>query len=491
LAAAVLLAVGVAAFGYGLRGRSSPPPATGVRRSVAVLPFIPLGRETQDDDYIALGIAEALISELSAFPTIAVPPLSATSRYGGERDPIVAGRDLGTELVLDGAIQRSADRLRINVSLVRVADGVLVWTDRFDTPWTDVFRVEDSIAEQVGRALAAVLSGEGRARVLRRRTENVAAYEAYLKGRYFWNMRTIDALQRALVYFQQAIDQDRQYAPAYAGLSDTYQMLGSMPYAVMPAAEAAEKAKAAAHKALAIDETLAEAHVSLAFVTYAFDWQWADGEREFQRAIELDPTYVTAHIWYALYLGSVGRVNEAIVEAERARALDPLSLIGTYSVGLAHYFGRRYDTAEEFARKALEIDSNFPSARRLLGEVYAAEGRHAEALTEFKRLNDTSRGNWLHMALLAQAYGRTNDRAKAREILAGMIETSKTRFVPPAQIAIGFVGLDDRDAAFAWLERARAEHSQVLTFVKMDPMFDPLRSDPRYTELIRNIGLTP
>ncbi len=491
-AAAALLAAGVAASAYFLADRrNSTPPGTVAARSVAILPFKPLVPEAQDDDYIGLGLAEALITELSAFRSIAVPPLSATSRYGPGRDPIAAGRDLGTELVLDGAIQRSADRLRINVSLIRVADGLTVWADRFDAPWTDVFRVEDSIAEQVGRALAVVLSGEARARVLRRRTENVAAYEAYLKGRHFWNMRTIDALQRALVYFQQAIDLDREYAPAYAGLSDTYQMLGSMPYAVMPAAEAASKAKAAAHKALEIDDTLAEAHASLAFVTYAFDWQWADGEREFRRAIELDPAYATARLWYAGYLGLVGRVNEGIVEAERARALDPLSLIGTYQVGLAHYFARRYDVAEQFARKSLEIDANFPSGRRLLAQVFAATGRHAEALVEFKQLNDTSRGNWLHMALLAQAYGRTNDHANAREILGGMIEASKTRFVPPAQIAIGYIGLDDRDAAFAWLERARAEHSQVLTFVKMDPMFDSLRADPRYAELIRRIGLTP
>jgi tetratricopeptide (TPR) repeat protein len=182
-------------------------------------------------------------------------------------------------------------------------------------------------------------------------------------------------------------------------------------------------------------------------------------------------------------------VNEAVAEAERSRDLDPLSLIGTYSVGLAHYFARRYDAAEQYARKTLEIDSNFPSARRLLGQVYAAQGRHADALVEFQRLNETARGNWLHMALLAQAYGRANERTKARKILAGMIEASKTSFVPPAQIAIGYVGLGDRDATFAWFERAQAEHSQVLNFLKMDPMFDALRPDARYAELLRRVGL--
>ena len=491
-AAAGLLVAALGLSGFlPARSRTASPPATGTRRSVAVLPFTPVATGGQDDNYVGLGLAEALISELAAFSTIAVRPLSATSRYGPNRDAIAAGRDLGTELVLDGTIQRSADRLRINVSLIRVADGVIVWTDRFDAAWTDIFRVQDAIAEQVGGALAAALSSEGRARLARRRTENLAAYEAYLKGRYFWNMRTIDALQRAQGYFQQAIADDPGYASAYAGLSDTYQMLGSMPYAVLPAAEAATHAKAAANKALEIDDTLAEAHTSLAFVTYAFDWDWAAGEREFLRAIELDPSYVTARSWYSGYLGLIGRTNEGIVEAERARALDPLSLIGTYQVGLLHYLARHYDEAEEFALKTLEIDANFPSGRRLLGQVFAARGRHAEALVEFQRLNDRSRGNWLHMALLAQGHGRTGDRVRARAIIDGMIEASTTRFVPPAQIAMAYVGLDDRDAAFAWLERAREEHSQVLTFLKMDPMFDILRGDARYPELIRRIGLSP
>jgi len=491
-AAAVLLAALVLVVSLWLAiDRRSPVATVTAPPSVAVLPFKPLVPGAPDDAYLGLGLAEALITELGTFRTIAVRPVTATSHYGPNRNPVAAGRELGTDLVLDGALQRSADRLRINVSLVRVADGLTVWADRFDVQWTDVFRVQDAIAEQVGRALPAALSGEDRERMVRRRTDNAAAYEAYLKGRYFWSMRTVDALQRAQSYFQQAIAQDRAYAPAYAGLADTFQLLGSMPYAVMPASEAADKARDAAHTALEIDDTLAEAHTSLAFVTYAFDWQWAAGEREFQRAIALDPTYLTARLWYGGYLALVGRVDEGIAEAERGRALDPLSLIGTYQVGLVNYLGRRYDVAAEFARKSLEIDPRFPSGRRLLGQVYAAQGRHSDALVEFQRLNETSRGNWLHLALLAQAYGRTNDSRKAREMLDGMITASKMRFVPPAQIAIGYLGLDDRDAAFAWLERAYAEHSQVLTFLKMDPMFDPLRSDPRYADLIRRIGLTP
>ncbi len=492
LAAALFVAVAVTAFGYFVtHARSSPGAAAPARRSVAVLPFKPLAGGTSEDDYLGLGLSEALITELGAFRTIAVRPLSASRRYGADRDAVSAGRELGAELVVDGAIQRSADRLRVNVALVRVADGLTVWTDRFDVAWTDVFRVQDAIAEQVGRALAAALPGEGRERIIRRRTGDAAAYEAYLKGRYFWNTRTTDGLQKALGYFQQAIDRDAEYAPAYAGLADTYAMLGSMPYALMRPSDASAKAKAAATHALALDESLAEAHVSLAFVTYAFDWDWGAGERHFKRAIELDPNYATAHMWYALYLGQLGRIDQAVSEAQRARELEPLSLIGTYSVGLAHYFGRRYDTAAEYARKALEIDPNFPSGRRLLAQVYAAERRHTDALREFQRLNESTATNWLHLGLLAYAYGRAGDHAKAHEILDRMELASRTRFVPAAQIAIGYVGLDDRDAAFQWLDRAYAERSQALNFLKMDPIFDSLRSDARYRDLVVRIGLTP
>jgi tetratricopeptide (TPR) repeat protein len=266
-------------------------------------------------------------------------------------------------------------------------------------------------------------------------------------------------------------------------------MLGSMPYAVMPASEASAKAKTAAERALALDDSLAEAHVSLGFVTYAFNRDWAEGERHFRRAIELDPEYPTAHLWYALHLGQRGRIAEALVEAERCRSLDPLSLIGTYSVGLAHYFGRQFGAAEEYARKALEIDANFPAARRLLGQTYSAEGRHTEALIEIQRLNATASQNWLHQGLLAQAYGRAGNTRQARQILDRMIDASKTQFVPAAQIAIGFVGLGDRDAAFTWLQRADAERSEALNSLKMDPMFDSLRSDARYADLVRRIGL--
>jgi TolB-like protein/Tfp pilus assembly protein PilF/predicted Ser/Thr protein kinase len=489
-AAIVTAALAVAAV-LMVWARPGAPPVAKTTQSVAVLPFKPLVAGDTDDTYLGLGIADALITQLGAFKTVTVRPLSATSRFTADRDPMTAGRELRADLVLDGAIQRAGDRLRVTVSLVRVADNVTVWSNRFDSPWTDVFQVQDAIAEQVGRALAIALPGEGRSRIARRRTSSIEAYEAYLKGRYFWNMRTAEGFHKALDYFQQAIDRDRNYAPAYAGLADTYALLGSMPYAVMPPSEAGTKAKTAATRALQIDPTLAEAHVSLAFVTYSFDWDWRGGEQEFKRAIELDPDYATAHYWYALYLGQLGRVDEQLVEAQRALDVEPLSLIGTYSLGLGYYFGRHFDLAREFARKTLEITPTFPPALRLLGSVNLADNRDQEGIAEMRQLHDLAPANSLHTALFAYAEARAGRRHEAEEVLAALIRRSKTEYVPAANIAFGYVGLGDRDSAFQWFEKGYAERSQVMMFLKIEPLFDPIRSDPRYRDLVRRVGLTP
>jgi serine/threonine-protein kinase len=490
-AAAIVAAALIASAIVFVSGRRGVPAMVNGTRAVAVLPLKPLVAGGADDEYLGLALADALITQLGAFKTVAVRPLSATSRYGGNRDPIAVGRDLHADLVLDGAIQRVRDRLRVSVSLVRVADNATVWSDRFDSPWTDVFQVQDAIAEQVGRALAVALSGEGRERIARRRTGSVEAYEAYLKGRYFWNMRSADGLQKALDYFQQAIAGDRDYAQAYAGLADTYALLGSMPYAVLPPTEASRKAKAAATSALQIAPTLPEAHVSLAFVTYGFDWDWRSGEAEFRRAIELDPDYATAHYWYSLYLGQLGRLDEALREAQRALELEPLSLVGTYAVGLVHYFARRYDQAREFAQKTLEIAPTFPPGLRLLGSVDLAVNHAQDGAAHMQRLVELGPNNSLHAALLAYAYGRAGRRNDAREILEALEKTAKLRYLPAAHIAMGYVGLDDHEAAFRWFNKSFEERSQAMTFLKIEPLFDSLRPDPRFDDLTRRVGFVP
>ena len=269
-------------------------------------------------------------------------------------------------------------------------------------------------------------------------------------------------------------------------MADTYALLGSMPYAVMPAAEAGAKARAAALDALARDPALVDAHVSLAFVTYSFDWDWARGEEEFKKAIELDPNYATAHYWYSLFLNQIGRADAGLREAERARELEPLSLVGTYSVGLSHYYLREYPTAREYIAKTLEIAPSFPPALRLLGSVQLAEGQTSEAVATFTQLNAVAPDNSLHEALLAYAHGRAGHRARAETILRAL-ETPGTRFVPAAHVAMGYVGVGSFERSFTWFEKAIGERSQALTFLKSEPLFDSIRADVRFQTLMREV----
>jgi serine/threonine protein kinase/tetratricopeptide (TPR) repeat protein len=468
--------------------RTDRPAAQGRIPSVAVLPFKPLVPGQGDDSDLGVALAGAMINELGAMRSDLRPVNAAHYRND---DPLVVGRKLGADLVLDGAIRKTGERLVVTASLVRAADGITVWTDRFDTAWTDVFTVQDAIAEHITRSLAITQSREDRRRVARRRTADFAAYEAYLRGRYFWNLRTTEGLRKALGYFQQAIERDVRYAPAFAGLADTYALLGSVPSAVLPPREAGERAKQAALKAVELDDSLAEAQASLAFAIYSFDWDWVAGEEHFQRAIDLDPDYVTAHYWYSLYLGQVGRTDEALLEAQRALDLEPLSLVGTYEVGMTHYSARRFDLARQYSEKALEISPNFPLAARLLGKVDIAEGRYEEAVAQCRRQYDSAPDNSISTALLAHAYARAGETAKARELLDALVAEAAGGYVSPVNIAIGYVGLGDKDAAFEWLERGYAERSQGLTFLKNDVIFDPLRSDPRFTSLLRRVGLSP
>lgn len=349
--AATVIAI-AAAGGIFLRSdRATPAAVTADVRSVAVLPFKPLVPGGGEPDYIGVALADALITELSAVRSVAVRPLSESTRYGWpDDDPIAAGRALNADIVVDGAMHRSGDRLRVLVQLVRVADGHTLWSDRFDSPWHDVFRVQDAIADQVARALAVTLTGEDRARVLRRRTGNFEAYDAYLKGRYFWQMRTAAAHQKALAYFEQAIQLDPTFAPAHAGLADTFALLGSLAVATLPPAEAGQKAVAAAARALEIDETLAEAHVSFAFATYSVEWNWAEGERHFKRAIELDPNYATARHWYALCLGQRGRLDEALVTEPMPRIVHE-------------------DASHQLRRDGKEVGAVLPLCRSLIDQL--------------------------------------------------------------------------------------------------------------------------
>lgn len=457
-------------------------------RSIAVLPFKTLAVEA-DEEYLGLGISDALINRLGNIRQVVVRPTNAVRKYSTPgQDPLVAARELKVDAVLDGNIQRTGDRVRVTVQLVSLQSGVPLWTGTFDERFTDILDVQDRVSEQVAKALTLTLTGEEQKLLVKRHTGNTEAYQLYLKGRYFWNKRTEDGYKRAIEYFEEAIEKDQGYAQAYAGLADSYALLGSMGNAVLPRSEAMPRARVAAEKALLIDETLAEAHASLAFVRMHYEWDWPGAEREFKRAIELNPSYATAHHWYAYYLMARGRTDESLAEIKRAQEIDPLSLIINTDVGEMYFFARQYDRAIEQCQKTRELDPNFDLAVRLLGWAYLQKGMHQEAITELQRAVHLSEGRRDSTALLGYAYAVVGRRDEAKKILSELKEMEKVSYVAPFEISLVYTGLNEKDQAFTWLEKAYDDRSGSLILLNADPASDGLRSDPRFADLVRRVG---
>jgi adenylate cyclase len=345
------------------------------------------------------------------------------------------------------------------------------------------------IAREIVDKLKLKVSGEEKG-LAKHYTENNDAYQLYLKGRFYWNKRTEEGMRKSLEYYQQSIERDPNFALAYSGLADSYDLLGAPDAAgAMPPAEAMPKAKAAALKALEIDDTLAEPHVSLAHVKYYYDHDFATAEREYKRAIELNPSYPTAPQWYAVYLMSVGRFDEALAQNRRAQELDPLSLPINMTLGWILLTARKPDQSVDQLRKTLEMDPNFVLAHHRLGLAYEEQGKYDEAITEFRQVVNLTSGSPLGTAALARACALAGQRAEAQKIVAQLQEQSKTRFVTPSSIAVIYSALGDKDQAFAWLEKAYQVHDGILVRLKVDPRFDSLRSDPRFADLVRRVGL--
>lgn len=466
---------------------------TGATRSIAVLPFKLIGAESGTDEHFSLGMADALITKLSSIRGIVVRPTSAVRDYtNSQQDARVVGRELEVESVLEGNIQKSGERIRVTVQLVSVRDGAPLWSESFDENFTDIFTVQDRVSEQVVRALALELSSEEQKRLTRRQTESVEAYQAYLRGRFFWNKRSEEGYTKALQHFQHAIELDPAYAQAYAGLADAYALLGSMGgNSVLPRSEAMPRAKAAAEKALAIDDTLAEAHTSLAFVRMHYEWDWSAAEREFRRAIEINPNYATAHHWYAYYFTAMGQMDEAIAEIRRAQEIDPLSLIINTDVGEMLYYARRYDEAIKQCRKTLEMDPNFVLAHRVIGWAYWQKGMPKEAIAELNKAANIPGGRVHVLASLGHIYAASGNRDEAQRILSELKEVGTQGHGAPYEMAAFYAGLGERDQAFAWLEKAYEERSGSLILLRLEPLLSPLRSDPRYHTLLRRMNLAP
>ncbi len=460
-------------------------------KSIDSLAILPLTNASADPDaeYLSDGITESLINSLSQLPKLRVMERSTAFRYKGQQpDPQTVGRELKVGAVLMGRVVQRGEALIIQADLVDAVDGSQLWGEQYNRRLSDIFAVQEEIAKEISAKLMLRLTGEEKQRLTKRHTENTEAYQLYLKGRYYWNKRTEEALKKGIEYFQQAIAKDPGYALAYAGLSDSYSVLGYYNY--LPPKEAYSRAKGAAAKALEIDDTLAEAHASLANLRH-YDWNWSKAERELKRAIELNPNYATAHHWYGLHLEEMGQFDRAMAEMRRAQELDPLSLIIGTAMGGSFYFARQYDQAIEQLQKTLELDPNFSWAHYLAAWAYEQKGMYEEAVTALKNALTLRGGSPEILARLGHTYAKSGRRDEAMEILDELHDLSKQGHVSSYDVAVIHVGLGDLDQAFALLERAYVERSSRLVYLNVDPLFDCLRSDPRFADLVRRLGLVP
>jgi serine/threonine protein kinase/Flp pilus assembly protein TadD len=452
--------------------------------SVAVLPFVNASGDA-DMEFLSDGLTENLISNLSQLPNLRVMARSTMFRYkGNNADPQKVGQDLRVRAVLSGRLLRRGDTVIIQAELMDVAKDSQLWGGHYNRKAADVFILQEDLSKEISEKLRLRLTGDERRQLTKRYTENAEAYQLYLRGRFFWNKWTPEESQKAIGYFEQAIDKDPGYALAYAGLADTY--ISQAWFGELPPREAVPKAEAAALKALEIDDLVAEAHVSLAFASFVYDWDWPAAEKHFDRALALSPNYSNAHSWHSFYLATIGRSDEALAEAKRALDLDPASPGASQNVALQYYYARRLDEALEQFQKTLEMD--YHDAHLGLGYVYAAKGMYQEALPEFEEYAKLDRGTPRSIGVLAYTHARLNERSQALRALKELGELSKKRYVPSASFAIIYVGLEDKDQAFTWLEKAYKERSR-LPLLKIDPIWDPLRADPRFKELLRRIGL--
>jgi serine/threonine-protein kinase len=455
--------------------------------AIAVLPFENLG--PADQEYFAVGMTDEITSRLSAVSGLGVIASRATRRYAGTRRSMRdVGRELGIEYVLVGNVRWSGPgsrRVRITLELLRAEDERQLWSTTYDRVIDDVFDVQSDIAGQVVDKLGVTLAEGERRRLSARPATNHEAYTLYLKGRYYWNKRTERDVQTALGYFQQATDVDPGYSLAWVGIADTWISRGW--YSRLAPSETFPQAKHAVMRALQFDSTLAEAHASLAHIHLEFDYDWIAAEREYRRAIELNPTYPTAHHWYGGFLSAMGRHEEAMQQAQTAHGLDPLSPIIQTWVGLRHYFAGQHERAIAEYGKALEIDRNFAPAHWHLGMAYEQTGRYAEAVASAERALALDQGSLLYLASVGHAYARAGRAREARATLARLAEASRARHVSAYHVAAIHVALGDTTAALDSLERALAERSPWFGYLNIDPRFAPLRAHPRFEALVARV----
>ena len=457
-------------------------------RTLAVLPFTTLGSGKGEEDYLGLGMADALITRLGNLQQVVVRPTSAVLKYAdGERDPQAVAAALKADAVLDGTVQRHGDRVRITARLLSASRGETIWTSQFDEPFTDLFAVEDQLSDRLAQALAPALTGDEKRQLARVTTRSSIAYQAHLRGRYFWSRWNRVALEKAVAAFEEALRADPNYAPAWAGLADAYTLLGYR--GSMPPRQAFPKAESAAVKALALDNNLGEAHAALAKARLFYEWDWKGAEREITRALALSPNDADAHALSGAYRLAIGDFAGALRERMRALDLDPASPLMITEIGWVYFYDHRYDEAIAWYHKALDLDPNFNQTRGDLFNALYHKGSYDEAIDETLRIRTLNGAPFEVSERIKRAYAAGGIRGYWRselEIVESDIKAG--RIVSPWRAARIHAALGDRDSAFMWLDRAYEERASLLTFLKTTPLFDVLHDDPRFGALVRRLG---
>jgi TolB-like protein/DNA-binding winged helix-turn-helix (wHTH) protein/Tfp pilus assembly protein PilF len=469
-----------------VRQSSAPPSAT--IRSLAVLPLENLSGDTSQE-YFADGMTDELIATLGQISALRVISRTSVMQYKRARKPLPQiARELNVDAVVEGTVLRSDGQVRITAQLIDARDDTHLWSETYDGDLRDTLTLQNRVARAIAAQIRINVNAQEQAALKHGNVVDPQAYEAYLKGRYFWNKRTGSDLQKAVDNFTRAIERDPTYAQAYSGLADTYALLGDWEYGVLAPKDAFPRAKAAAIKALQLDDALGEAHTSLAFCLDGFDWDAKAADNEFRRGIELNPGYATAHHWYAWHLSLVGRNNDAIAEMKRAQSLDPLSLIINADLAELLLIAHFTDESIQQSRKTIEMDANFPLARTQLGLAYLQRGRHDEAISELQRAVQLSAGSTTSTANLAHALAAAGRRAEAVQLLDDLKRRSNATYSNAPEIAVVYAALGDSDQAMIWLEKGFAERFNPGVLLR--PGFDPLRADARFQDLERRVGIS-
>jgi TolB-like protein/DNA-binding winged helix-turn-helix (wHTH) protein/Tfp pilus assembly protein PilF len=457
--------------------------------SLVVLPFENLSAD-KDQAYFADGMTDELIAHLAKIRSLRVISRTSSMEYKGTHKTLSQiARDLNVDSVVEGTVLRSGDRVRITAELVQVATDRHLWAETYESQLGDILTLQSHVASAIVNEIRVKLTPEDQVRLATTRPVSTQSYEDYLKGRFYWNKRSQEGLTKAIDYFQLAIENDPNYALAYAGLADCYSIIGSAIVGTVPASEVAPKARAAALKSLELDNTLAEAQTSLATVRFNYDWDWNAAATGFRRAVELNPSYATAYQRNSLYLMSMGRTSESIAEMNRAHDLDPLSISMNFSLGWRLYMAREYDQAIEQLRNSIDMDPDFVLPHLVLGQAYEQKRAFDQAIAELRRAADISQNSPPAIAALARTYALSGRTAEARNLLDQLMQQSKRQYVSPFYVAIVYAGLGEHEQALDWLEKAYGDRSNAIVFLKVDPQLDTLRASPRFHELQRKLRL--